>query len=143
MLKICAGGLGCKVTMSGTKVTTVIVNQTEQGLTLKVGNPKCYARLTSVKVGGEYRMHLDINWTYQEFVLQDKHDAHRKLFLNSDDCCDYERITVTEADGHMVMHRIPRKQFLVESSPSTAAAEAADAEQPKQTHHRRWIQFWL
>ena len=47
-----------------TKVTTVIVNATNHGLTMKVGNRQCYARLTSVKVGGEYTMRLNVKWTY-------------------------------------------------------------------------------
>jgi hypothetical protein len=46
-----------------TKVTTVIVNDTKHGLTMKVGNRNCYARLTSVKRGGEYKLQIDVNWT--------------------------------------------------------------------------------
>lgn len=95
-----------------TKVTTVIVNATKQGLTMKVGNRHCYAKLTSVKEGAEYRMQIDVNWTYQEFVLQDKSDAGKQLFINSDDCCDYERITVQElADGRLHVHTQLREQF--------------------------------
>ncbi len=76
-----------------TKVTTVIVNATKQGLTMTVRNWKCYARLAGVKVGGEYRMQVDVNWTQQEFVLQDKCGTNR-VFIYLDDCCDYERITI-------------------------------------------------
>ena len=79
-----------------TKVTTVIVNDTEHGLTMKVGNRNCYARLTSVKKGGEYKMQIDVNWTYQEFLVQDKCNQANQLFINSDDCCDYERITIKD-----------------------------------------------
>jgi hypothetical protein len=103
--------------MMDTKVTTVIVNATKQGITMKVGNRQCYAKLTSVKVGGEYKMQMDVNWTYQEFLLQDKTDAHNQLFISSDDCCDYERITITEnIDGTFDVQRDLREQFRTGSS---------------------------
>ncbi|KAG0607389.1 hypothetical protein M758_8G024300 [Ceratodon purpureus] len=94
-----------------TKVRTMIVNATEQPLTMKVGNRNCFFRLASVKKGGEYAMELCMDWTYQEFMLEDKSDSGRKLFVNSDDCCDYERITVTESDGKLLVVRVPRKRF--------------------------------
>ncbi|KAG0605735.1 hypothetical protein M758_9G084000 [Ceratodon purpureus] len=94
-----------------TKVTTVIVNNTKHGLTMKVGNRQCYARLTSVKVGGEYKMQLDVNWTYQEFMVQDKARSHNQVFINSDDCCDYERITIQELDGKFNVQKDLRGQF--------------------------------
>lgn len=96
-------------------MTTVIVNETKHGLTVKVGNRNCYARLTSVKVGGEYQMHLDVNWTYREFLVQDKTDRARQLCINSDDCCDYERITIKEVDGAFDVHRELRQQFRTSS----------------------------
>lgn len=100
-----------------TKVTTVIVNATKQGLTMKVGNRNCYARLTSVKVGGEYTMKIDVNWTYQEFLLQDKAHSENQLFINSDDCCDYEHITIKEnTDGTFDVQRDLREQFRTGSS---------------------------
>ncbi|KAG0590284.1 hypothetical protein M758_1G085000 [Ceratodon purpureus] len=95
-----------------TKVTTVIVNATKQGLTMKVGNRNCYSKLTSVKVGGQYKMQTDVNWTYQEFMLQDKAHSQNQLFISSDDCCDYERITIKEnLDGSFDVHRELRHQF--------------------------------
>ena len=38
--------------------------------------------LRQVKVGGEYRMQVDVNWTYQEFVLPDKRDAENQVFVD-------------------------------------------------------------
>jgi hypothetical protein len=111
--------------MMQTKVTTVIVNATKQGLTMKVGNRNCYARLTSVKVGGEYRMQVDVNWTYQEFVLQDKRDAENQVLINSDDCCDYERITVKEINGKFDVQRDLRKQFRTPMPSQRVALPAA------------------
>ena len=87
-------------------MTTVIVNDTKHRLTLKVGNGNCYSRLPSVKVGGEHKMELDVNWTYQEFVVQDESDRGNQVFISSDDCCDYERIIVKEVDGKLDVHRV-------------------------------------
>ena len=97
-------------------MTTVIVNDTKQGLTMKVGNRHCYARLTSIKVGGEYQLLVDVNWTYREFLLQDKTDARNQLFINSDDCCDYERIIVKEIDGKFGVERDLRKRLRTSSA---------------------------
>ncbi|KAG0564706.1 hypothetical protein KC19_8G132500 [Ceratodon purpureus] len=104
--------------MMDTKVTTVIVNSTKHGLTMKVGNRQCYAKLTSFKVGGEYKMQLDVNWTYQEFLVQDKFHSRNRVFINSDDCCNYERITIMEtADGRFDMQRELREQFRTSCTP--------------------------
>lgn len=93
-----------------TKLATVIVNESKNGLTMKVGNHHHFARLTSVKLGGEVNMQVDLNWTYQEFLLEDKTDAAKKVFVNSDDCCDYERITITEVNGKLDFVTVPRHQ---------------------------------
>jgi hypothetical protein len=99
-----------------TKVTTVIVNDTKHGLTMKVGNRNCYARLTSVKRGGEYKLQIDVNWTYQEFLVQDKSDRANQLVINSDDCCEYERITIKEVNGKFDVQRDLRKQVRTSST---------------------------
>jgi hypothetical protein len=41
-------------------------------------------------------MQIHVNWTYEEFLLQENGDAHNQLFISSDDCCDYEHITIKE-----------------------------------------------
>jgi len=59
-------------------------------------------------------MELGVDWTYQEFMLEDTRGAGKKLFVNSDDCCDYERITVKESaeeEGKLLGVRVPRKRF--------------------------------
>jgi hypothetical protein len=70
----------------------VIANETGQGLTMKVGNRNCFVKLASVKNCSEYTMRLCVDWTYQEFLLEDNHNTGKKIFVNSDDCYDYERI---------------------------------------------------
>lgn len=130
--------------MMDTKVTTVIVNHTKQGLTMKVGNRHCYARLTSVKVGGEYRMQIDVNWTYQEFLVQDKSDAANQLFLNSDDCCDYERITIKEkADGKLEVQTLLRKQFRSAPCSSILEEEGSAGAYPKLVNAMSSWKAWL
>lgn len=93
-----------------TKVTTMIVNETEQPLRMKVGGRNCFCRLASVKIGGEYAMELCMDWTYQEFMVEGTSDARKRLFVNSDECCDYERITIKESDGKLLVVRVPRKR---------------------------------
>ncbi len=107
-------------------MTTVIVNATKQGLTMKVGNRLCFAKLTSVKMGAEYRLQIDVNWTYQEFLVQDKSDTANQLYLNSDDCCDYERITIKEkSDGKLEVQTLLREQF--RSAPCSSILEEEDS----------------
>lgn len=98
------------------KLTTMIVNDTEHDLIMKVGNRNCFVPLAVVKRGCQHAMELCMNWTYQEFLLEQKYsDAElKKLFVNSDDCCDYERITVKESDGKFIVDRVPRKQVKAE-----------------------------
>lgn len=59
-------------------------------------------------------MELCVDWTYQEFMLEDTRGAGKKLFVNSDDFCDYERITVKDAEeeeGKLLGVRVPRKRI--------------------------------
>jgi len=121
--------------MSST-VTTMIVNETQQPLTMKVGNRNHFFRLARVKIGGEYAMEICVDWTYQEFMLEDKRGAGKKLFVNSDDCCDYERITVKESgdsDGKLLGIKVPRKQF------SEPEEEVVGAKKGKIFNWRFWM----
>lgn len=93
------------------KLATVIENETGHGLTMKVGNPHRFVRLASVKRGENYTVRLCVDWTYQEFVLEDQSDAANKLYVNSDDCCDYERIVVKEADGVLYVETVARQHL--------------------------------
>jgi hypothetical protein len=116
-----------------TKLTTVIVNNSGTGLIMKVGNHHHFARLASVKQGGEFKMQVDLNWTYQEFLLEDAADAAKKLTVNSDDCCDFKRITVTEVDGKLDVVRVPRHQQSADAA--LAVAEAEKASRPLNVIH--------
>ena len=118
------------------KLTTMIVNGTEHDLLMKVGNRNCFVPLAVVKKRRHHAMELCLNWTYQEFLLEENNSdaARKRLFVNSDDCCDFERITVKESDGKFVVDRVPRKQC------------SADLEQTGASRKRSlplWLSSWL
>jgi hypothetical protein len=98
--------------MACTKLITAIINRTEQALILKVGNQNCFAKLATVGVGGQHKVEIDVNWTYQEFSLEPATAGAtlQKIVVNSDDCCDFERITITESGGKFQVDKIPRGQ---------------------------------
>lgn len=96
--------------MVDSKVQTVIVNHTQQEL--RVGNRNCFAKLAAIPVGGEHEVEIDVNWTYQEFSLEPAgRGGHvMKIIISSDECCDYERITVTMSEGSLRTEKIGRGQ---------------------------------
>lgn len=99
------------------KLTTLFVNETEHDLIMKVGNRSSFVPVAEVKRGRQHALRLCMNWTYQEFSLEAFSNCKlgdvegKKLFVNSDDCCDYERITIKESEaGQFVVDRVARKQ---------------------------------
>lgn len=80
--------------------TTVIANATEQVLSMKLvgtSNQQRYCvDYATVDRGGEHTMMVDYNDTYQEYLLLGVDCKGKNLILNSDECCDYKRITITE-----------------------------------------------
>ena len=121
------------------KVATVLVNKTGHRLTMKVGNRNCFVILATVEDGGEYTMRLCVDWTYQEFLLEDNSNAGKKLFINSDDCCDCERITVKEANGVFVAETIPRKELLSETEHAVQDNQTLSEKPPEKCRWRFWI----
>lgn len=99
--------------MASTKVTTVIVNRASEALVLKVGNQNCFAKLATIRAGGEHKVEIDVNWTYQEFSLEPVKagtGSLEKIVVSSDDCCDFERISVTESGGRLHVGKVARGQ---------------------------------
>lgn len=94
--------------MACTKLITAIINRTGQALVLKVGAQNRFAKLATAKVGGEHKVEIDVNWTYQEFLLETATTGATitKVIVNSDDCCDFERITVTESEGKLRVEKL-------------------------------------
>ena len=98
--------------MASTKVKTVMVNGTSGSLILKVGNQNCFAKVATIAAGGQHKVEIDMNWTYQEFSLEPVKASmpKSKIVVNSDDCCDYEQITVTEFNGKLQVDKVARGQ---------------------------------
>jgi len=98
--------------MKNTKVVTVIVNRTRQELVLRVGNHNCFAKVATIVDGGEHKIEIDVNWTYQEFCLEPTNAGLvlQKIILSSDDCCDFELMTVTISEGKLQLEKVARGQ---------------------------------
>lgn len=94
--------------------TTVIANETEQVLTMKLvgtSNQRLYfVDYATVDRGGEHTMIVDYNDTYQEFFLG-VDTRGKNLILNSDECCDYKRITIKEANGEFDVETEAREEW--------------------------------
>lgn len=115
--------------MEGMKATTVIVNDTSDVLKLKVGGHQSYAELATIAKQGRHDLHVSVNETYREFLLQavggSNNNNEKAVVVSSDDCCDNECITIKEADsGKLEAHRVARKHH---NSSSHADAEAKKA----------------
>lgn len=95
--------------------TTVIANETEQVLTMKLvgtSNQQRYSvDYATVDRGGEHTMIVDYNDTYQEFLLLGVDCKGKNLILNSDECCDYKRITIKEANGEFDVETEAREDY--------------------------------
>ena len=63
--------------------TTVIVNNMEQELDMKVGNYHYFVDFVSLPKGGMHKLHVDYNDTYQEFVMG-KDKSSNKLIVRSE-----------------------------------------------------------
>lgn len=114
--------------------TTVIVNNTQQDLTMQVGNHQYFVHFANLAKGDKKNVRVDYNDTYQEFLMGvDK--AGNKLIVTSDECCDYKCITITENDGKFDVQREPRRRFAGGSSEDAAPASK------KQTTRSIW-RFW-
>lgn len=99
--------------------TTLFVNKTRDMVKMKVGNSQYSSDLASIEGGGgEYRMHVNMNDTYREFMVGIGSEGKR-VIVTSDDCCDFQCITIKEVNGQIDLLREPRQQAT--SSANTAA----------------------
>ncbi len=91
--------------------TTVFVNKTGHVVRMKVGNNQHFSYLASIKDGGEYKMHVNVNDTYREFAVC-LDESSKKEIVSSDDCCEFQCITIQEmADGKIELLRQPRESI--------------------------------
>jgi hypothetical protein len=77
--------------------STEIINKTGKALKLKVGNNLVFTDLTVVAKDGSYKVHVDPNATYQEYLMGKDRNG-RPLIISSDDCADNKSITIVEDD---------------------------------------------
>jgi hypothetical protein len=106
--------------------TTLFVNQTKGLVKLKVGNSQYSSDVASIEGGGEYRMQVNMNDTYREFLVGVGSEG-KKMIVTSDDCCDYECITIKEDGGNIDLLRQPRAGAtadVVVASPAKASKKS-------------------
>ncbi|KAG0607477.1 hypothetical protein M758_8G032000 [Ceratodon purpureus] len=77
--------------------STEIINKTGKALKLKVGNNLVFTDLTVVPKDSSYKVHVDPNATYQEYLMGKDRNG-RPLIISSDDCADNKSITIMEDD---------------------------------------------
>lgn len=88
--------------------STEIINKTKRSLKLKVGNNLVFTDLTTVLKDSSYKVHVDPNATYQEYLMGKDRNG-KPLIISSDDCADNKSITVLEDDnGNFTTVKKPR-----------------------------------
>lgn len=110
---------------------TEIINKTGKALKLKVGNNLVFTDLTIVQKDCSYRVYVDPNATYQEYLMGKDRNG-RPLIISSDDCADNKSITVQEDDdGSFTTIKKPRnsgsKAGGLSSAPSSSTRAAGPA----------------
>lgn len=99
--------------MADGSTSTLFVNQTGNVVNMKVGNTRSSAPIASIAGGEQFRMPVNMNDTYREFLVGVGSDTGnlKTVIVTSDDCCDYQCITIKEiADGTIDLLREPRRQ---------------------------------
>jgi len=95
--------------MGSSTTTTVFVNKSGHVVKLQVGNSQHFSSLASIRDGGEYKLNVNMNDTYREFAVC-LDGSSKKEILSSDDCCEFQSITIQEmADGKLELLRQPRE----------------------------------
>ena len=98
--------------------TTEIINKTGKSLKLKVGNNLVFMDLTVVAKDQSYRVHVDPNATYQEYLMGKDRNG-RPLIISSDDCADNKSITILEdEEGNFSTIKKPRTHHAPPPLPS-------------------------
>lgn len=75
--------------------STEIVNKTTKALKLKVGNNLVFTDLTVVQKDGSYKVVVDPNATYQEYLMGKDRNG-KPVIISSDDCADNKQIIIQE-----------------------------------------------
>jgi len=103
-------------------MATEIVNKTSRSLKLKVGNNLVFTDLTVVQKDSSYKVIVDPNATYQEYLMGKDRNG-KPLIISSDDCADNKQITIHEDnDGNYTTVKKARNP-----TPKGAALSSSDS----------------
>jgi hypothetical protein len=106
---------------------TEIINKTGKSLKLKVGNNLVFTDLTVVQKDCSYRVYVDPNATYQEYLMGKDRNG-RPLIISSDDCADNKSITVREDnDGNFITEKKSRNSTNRAAGLSSAPSSSSNA----------------
>ena len=70
-------------------------------------------------------------------MVQDQSRSSNQVFIDWDDCCDHERITIQEVDGKFKVEKELREQF--RSSPCSCIEEESSISSWKSWVYRRLV----
>lgn len=97
------------------ELKTVIENKTKCDLEIKLFTRNGLVPVGVVKFGSRHTLKHCLSWTFQDYVVETKHAAQEKrlkVTIDSDICCDYERIIVKESvEGKLVVDKEARKPW--------------------------------
>jgi hypothetical protein len=122
--------------------STEIVNKTTKPLKLKVGNNLVFTDLTVVLKDHTYKVHVDPNATYQEYLMgKDRHG--KPVIISSDDCADNKQIIIQEdKDGNFsVVKKTRNPSKGPELSPSDSTSESGSSSSRAGSSSKFWKIF--
>jgi len=110
-----------------TMSSTEIINKTGKALKLKVGNNLVFTDLTIVQKDCSYKVNVDPNATYQEYLMGKDRNG-RPLIISSDDCADNKSITILEdEDGNFTTSKKPRNSAPGHTSKTLTSAPSSSS----------------
>jgi hypothetical protein len=114
--------------MGAGTTTTLFVNKTGHAVKMQVGNSQYFSDLTSIKEGGEYKLSVNMNDTYREFAVvsgQDGSSCSKKEIVSSDDCCEFQCITIQEATDGTGIELLRQPRDSVSHTSDTGSSSAS------------------
>uniref|UniRef100_A0A7I3ZXG5 DUF7748 domain-containing protein n=2 Tax=Physcomitrium patens TaxID=3218 RepID=A0A7I3ZXG5_PHYPA len=119
---------------------TEVVNNTQQVLHMSVVNGRCCADFAKIERGLTHTIEVDCNDTYMEYSMGPDPSGN-DLIVTSDDLWDYKRITITELDGKLDVHRELRFLYCCEQLENEVAPVAK--KQRSSSSWKQWIRLGL
>lgn len=124
-------------------MATEIVNKTSRSLKLKVGNNLVFTDLTVVQKDSSYKVIVDPNATYQEYLMGKDRNG-KPLIISSDDCADNKQITIQEdKDGNYITVKKARNPTPKGAalSPSSSTSESGSSSSKAGSTSKFWKIF--